>query len=327
LRKPAQPSRTNRLQSPTQPEQAVAARLQKVLAGAGFSSRRRIEELIAGGRILVNGRPALIGQRVSSSDKVVVDGQPVLLEPHDAQARVLIYHKPPGEIVSRDDPQGRPSVFDHLPKLKSARWIAVGRLDFNTSGLLLLTTSGDLANTLMHPASLIEREYAVRIRGEVADPQIAQLCGGIELEDGLAKFERIEARGGGASNRWYHVVLYEGRNREVRRLFEAVDLTVSRLMRVRFGSVRLPPRLRPGKFLELLPDEIRSLASISGNPELPAQLRSPAAASKRQPDRAGAGTPLRRRVPGGAEPMPAARGKARRPSYRSVEGKKGKPRQ
>ncbi|OGA01754.1 MAG: hypothetical protein A3H35_05825 [Betaproteobacteria bacterium RIFCSPLOWO2_02_FULL_62_17] len=326
MRKPTQPGKANRLQSPAQTDQAVAARLQKVLAGAGFSSRRHVEELIAGGRIMVNGRPALIGQRVSSSDKVVVDGRPVWLEPHDAQVRVLVYHKPPGEIVSRDDPQGRPSVFDHLPKLKSARWISVGRLDFNTSGLLLLTTSGDLANALMHPASLIEREYAVRIRGELSEEQTAQLCGGINLEDGLAKFERIEARGGGASNHWYHVVLHEGRNREVRRLFDAVGLTVSRLMRVRFGPVRLPPRLRPGKFLELPASEIRSLAGTSRNQEMAARLTSPRPESKARPHGMRSGAGAQRRAPGRAEPFPLPRGKARRPTYRGADGKKGGPR-
>ena len=295
-----------------------------MLAGAGFSSRRRVEELIAGGRILVNGRPASIGQRVSSSDKVLVDGRPVLLDPHDAQVRVLIYHKPPGEIVSRDDPQGRPSVFDRLPKLKSARWISVGRLDFNTSGLLILTTSGDLANALMHPASLMEREYAVRIRGELSDQQMAQLCGGIDLEDGSARFERIEARGGGASNHWYHVVLNEGRNREVRRLFDAVDLTVSRLMRVRFGPVRLPPRLRPGKFLEMPQDEIRSLTGISRNLERPARLAPPRPEDAAQSHNMRTGTGVQRRFPGNAARFPAPRGGARKPSYKGADGQKGK---
>ncbi|MDO8597925.1 MAG: pseudouridine synthase, partial [Sulfuricaulis sp.] len=297
MRKPAQAVRTKRAQSPAQPDQPVAARLQKVLAGAGFSSRRRVEELIAGGRIVVNGRPASIGQRVTASDKVLVDGRPVLLESPDAQVRLLIYHKPSGEIVSRDDPQGRASVFDHLPKLKSSRWIAVGRLDFNTSGLLILTTSGDLANALMHPASLIEREYAVRIRGQLSEQQMAQLCSGIDLEDGPARFERIEARGGGASNHWYHVVLHEGRNREVRRLFDAVDLTVSRLMRVRFGPVRLPPRLRPGKFLELSPNEIRSLTSSAANLPGPEQVAPARPESKARSQRLRAGSGEQRRVP------------------------------
>ncbi len=299
-----------------------------MLAGAGFSSRRRIEELIAGGRILVNGRPASVGQRVNLSDKVVVDGRPVLLDPHDAEVRVLIYHKPPGEIVSRDDPQGRASVFDHLPKLNSARWIAVGRLDFNTSGLLLLTTSGELANTLMHPGSRIEREYAVRIRGVLSDQQMLQLCGGIDLDDGPAKFEQVEARGGGGSNHWYHVVLYEGRNREVRRMFEAVGLTVSRLMRVRFGPIHLPPRLRPGKFAELAPKELRPLTGIVANPEVPERDIPLVANKKSVASRVRPGAGLGRRFARTFEPegVPGQRGRTRKPFPIGADKKKGRAR-
>jgi 23S rRNA pseudouridine2605 synthase len=230
-----------------------------------------MEELISAGRIMVNGKAALIGQRVQASDTIMVDGQQVLLQPPDTDLRVLLYHKPAGEIVSRDDPQGRPNVFDNLPKLDSARWISVGRLDFNTSGLLLMTTSGDLANSLMHPGSKIEREYAVRIRGELSGEQLTSLQSGIDLDDGPAKLERIETRGGGASNRWYHVVLYEGRNREVRRLFDAVGQPVGRLMRVRFGSLHLPPRLRPGHFVELSPKDIGSLRELTGGPTVKRQ--------------------------------------------------------
>ncbi len=238
-----------------------------MLAGAGVGSRRHMEELISAGRITVNGKPAIIGQRVQASDQIAMDGQPVQLNADDGELRVLMYHKPAGEIVSRDDPQGRPSVFDNLPRLDAARWIAVGRLDFNTSGLLLLTTSGDLANKLMHPSSMIEREYAVRIRGELTAAQAASLRAGIDLDDGPAKIERIEAQGGGASNHWYHVVLYEGRYREVRRLFDAIGQPVGRLMRVRFGDLRLPPRLRPGRFVELLPREIGQLTGSPGEPK------------------------------------------------------------
>ena len=294
-----------------------------MLAGVGFSSRRRIEELIAGGRISVNGNPARIGQRVNLSDKVLVDGRPVLLEPHDAEVRVLIYHKPTGEIVSRDDPQGRPSVFDNLPKLKSARWISIGRLDFNTSGLLMLTTSGELANALMHPGSQIEREYAVRIRGELSEEQLAKLCGGIDLDDGSAKFERIEARGGGASNHWYHVVLYEGRYREVRRLFESVGLTVSRLMRVRFGPIHLPPRLRPGKFLEMAPKEMRALTDISKSLQLSERATSPNPVGKSLPGTTRAGAIKRPRVQGGDEHFSVPRGRTRKSSSRGANWKKG----
>ena len=234
-----------------------------MLAAAGVGSRRRMEELISAGRIMVNEKLAVIGQRIQSADRIMLDGQLIHLNAEDTENRVLMYHKPAGEIVSRDDPQGRPSVFDNLPKLDAARWIAVGRLDFNTSGLLLLTTSGDLANKLMHPGSMIEREYAVRVRGELSDQQVKLLRTGIELDDGLAKLERVDAHGGGASNRWYHVVLFEGRNREVRRLFDAVGQPVGRLMRVRFGALHLPPRLRPGRFVELLPKEIHLLTESS----------------------------------------------------------------
>jgi 23S rRNA pseudouridine2605 synthase len=228
-----------------------------------------MEELISAGRVTVNGRAAIIGQRVQAADAILLDGRPVVLQPQDNELRVLMYHKPAGEIVSRDDPQGRPSVFDNLPKIDTARWISVGRLDFNTSGLLLMTTSGELANTLMHPGSMIEREYAVRIRGELSRDQIASLRSGIDLDDGPAKLERIEPGGGAASNRWYHVVLYEGRNREVRRLFDAIGQPVGRLMRVRFGSLQLPPRLRPGHFVELTGKEINNLSEFSkGSPEI-----------------------------------------------------------
>ena len=237
-----------------------------------------MEELISAGRITVNGKPAVIGQRVQASDQIAKDGQPIQLNAEEGEFRVLMYHKPAGEIVSRDDPQGRPSVFDNLPRLDASRWIAVGRLDFNTSGLLLLTTSGDLANKLMHPSSMIEREYAVRIRGELSAAQAASLRAGIDLDDGPARIERIEAQGGGASNHWYHVVLYEGRYREVRRLFDAIGQPVGRLMRVRFGELRLPPRLRPGRFVELLPREI---AQLTGAPRDAKQ--SPTSAPARHP--------------------------------------------
>ncbi|MFM9968919.1 MAG: pseudouridine synthase [Burkholderiales bacterium] len=262
LRKAIRPKATNPPQRLTPLDVGAGERLQKVLAGAGLGSRRHMEQLIAAGRVLVNGQAATIGQRVHATDALLLDGRPIAIQSHEPDARVLLYHKPAGEIVSRDDPQGRPNVFDNLPKLDTGRWISVGRLDFNTSGLLLLTTSGDLANALMHPSSRIEREYAVRIRALLSENQIASLTKGIELEDGLGKIERIEARGGGASNRWYHVVLFEGRNREVRRLFDAIGQPVGRLLRVRFGSLVLPPRLRPGHFLELSPSQIQNLKGL-----------------------------------------------------------------
>lgn len=291
-----------------------------MLAGAGVGSRRRMDELVAAGRITVNGRLAVTGQRVQPSDVIALDGKPVVLGADDGEQRVLMYHKPAGEIVSRDDPQGRPSVFDNLPRLDAARWIAVGRLDFNTSGLLLLTTSGDLANALMHPSSMIEREYAVRVRGELSESQAASLLAGIALDDGLAKIERIEAHGGGASNHWYHVVLYEGRYREVRRLFDAVGQPVGRLMRVRFGDLKLPPRLRPGRYEELSPADIRRLVESARSAGVTRDARTavntPAGARRTDPGRDGASKRRPKQHPdspvGGRVTPNSRRGKNRR---------------
>jgi 23S rRNA pseudouridine2605 synthase len=234
-------------------------KLQKLLACCGMGSRREMEEWIAAGRVRVNGTPAQLGQRVGPSDRVEVDGRPLRV-PRAEQPRVLLYHKPAGEIVSRHDPGGRPTVFDRLPPLKEAKWIAVGRLDFNTEGLLVLTTSGELANRLMHPSADLEREYSVRVLGEITLGQLKQLHEGIELADGPARFESVEDAGGRGANRWYRVTLKEGRNREVRRMFEALGFTVSRLIRVRFGPIGLPPTLRRGRYRELSPEEVRRLA-------------------------------------------------------------------
>ena len=221
-----------------------------------------MEQWIAAGRVSVNGEPATVGMRVSAEDRVQVDGRPVRLR-RDEGARVLLYHKPTGEIVSQDDPEGRPSVFEKLPRLRGAKWIAVGRLDFNTSGLLIFTTSGELANRLMHPRHRIEREYAVRIIGELSQEQMQTLRTGVELEDGPAHLDSIQDAGGQGSNHWYNVVLSEGRNREVRRLFEGLHLTVSRLMRVRFGPIDLPSYLKRGQTRELDEAEIgRLLAAL-----------------------------------------------------------------
>lgn len=232
--------------APGEPE-----RLQKALAHAGVGSRRGIEVLIEEGRITINGRVAKLGDRVRSDDRVLVDSRPVRLKQGADEPRVLIYHKPAGEIVSRDDPGGRPSVFARLPPLLGGRWIAIGRLDFNSSGLLLLTSSGELAQRIAHPSNELDREYAVRVLGELSDELLLRLRKGIALEDGPARFELIEPAGGEGSNRWYRVVIREGRNREVRRMFAAVGLTVSRLMRVRFGPFHLPPRLRQGHWDEI----------------------------------------------------------------------------
>ena len=234
-------------------------KLQKILADAGLGSRRSMEALISSGVVTVNGRTASLGDRVSAADMIRVEGRLVHRRSETEKTpRVLIYHKPAGEIVSRDDPDGRPSVFAHLPRLNGARWIAVGRLDFNTEGLLLFTTSGALANRLMHPRYEMEREYAVRILGELEPEQLLQLQQGIELEDGPANFDKIQDEGGVGLNHWYRVQIKEGRNREVRRLFEALDKTVSRLIRVRFDAVSLPKNLPRGARLELTPEEVRA---------------------------------------------------------------------
>jgi 23S rRNA pseudouridine2605 synthase len=233
--------------------------LHKVLAQAGIASRREAEEWIAAGRVQLNGKPAQIGARVRPGDRVKVNGRLVPLRFSSRLPRVILYHKPEGEIVSRADPEGRPSVFEALPRLRDGRWVAVGRLDINTSGLLLLTTSGELANRLMHPGSSLLREYAVRVLGDLIPEARQQLTSGILLEDGEARFQTLEDAGGQGANHWYRASLYEGRNREVRRMFEAVGLRVSRLMRVRYGPFALPPRLKRGHCLELTPPEVERL--------------------------------------------------------------------
>ena len=246
-----------------------------MLAGAGLGSRREMEQWILAGRVSVNGAPAGIGTRVSAGDRLQVDGRPVRLQRGTA-ARVLIYHKPVGEIVSRDDPEGRPEVFEKLPRLRGAKWVAVGRLDFNTSGLLVFTTSGELANRMMHPRHAIEREYAVRVLGELSEEQMQALRTGVQLADGPAHLDSIEDAGGQGSNHWYNVVLSEGRNREVRRLFEALNLTVSRLMRVRFGPITLPSHLKRGQMRELDEAELGRLLAALEFPLAPAAAKAPA---------------------------------------------------
>ncbi len=239
-------------------------KLHKVLADVGMGSRRDMEDLIVQGRVSVNGLPAHIGQRIGPTDQVRINGKPVHRKIQTKPPRVIMYHKPAGEIVSQSDPEGRPTVFDRLPKPRQGRWIAVGRLDFNTEGLLLFTTSGELANRLMHPRYGVEREYAVRILGELSQENTAQLKSGITLDDGQAKFLRLAMGGGDGANRWYHVALSEGRNREVRRMFEAVGHTVSRLIRTRYGIFLLPPRLRRGKWEEIEAGGIYNLMKSAG---------------------------------------------------------------
>ena len=226
-------------------------KLHKVLADAGVGSRRDMEELIIAGRVSVNGEPAHVGQRIGPDDKVRVNGRLVSRPKAGKMPRVILYHKPAGEIVSHDDPEGRASVFARLPRMRTGKWLSVGRLDLNTEGLLILTTSGELANRLSHPRYGAEREYAVRILGELSGEDQKRLTDGIELEDGLAQFNSLDYIGGEGSNRWYRVTLSEGRNREVRRMFETVGVTVSRLIRTRFGDVMLPTNLRRGRWDEL----------------------------------------------------------------------------
>lgn len=237
-------------------------RLQKVLARTGrHGSRREIERQISAGLILINGRPAQLGDRVTGADVIQVQGRRVTAPVGAAtdQGRVLLYHKPEGEICSRVDGKGRPTIFDHLPPLTHARWVAVGRLDINTSGLILFTTDGELAHRLMHPSFNMEREYAVRVRGEVPPEAAQRLLRGVQLSDGPARFESLREAGGTGVNRWYQAVLMEGRQREVRRLWESQGLEVSRLIRIRFGPFMLPRGLRRGHWRELSPAEVRAL--------------------------------------------------------------------
>ena len=234
-------------------------RIQKLLAQIGVASRREVEKAIIEKRISVNSVLAEIGQSVSDKDIIIFDGKLINLNSDKVLPRILIYNKPEGEIVSESDPKGRTTVFDDLPQIKNAKWISIGRLDFNTSGLLIFTSYGEFANRLMHPRYEIEREYSVRVLGELTNNQISQLRAGIKLEDGLAKFETISFRGGEGSNHWYQVTLKEGRNREVRRLFEFFNITVSRLMRIRFGGIALPSNLKKGNYIELSEKEVLNI--------------------------------------------------------------------
>ncbi len=241
-----------------------APKLHKVLADVGLGSRRDMEELIIAGRVSVNGEPAHIGQRILPTDQVRINGKLLQRKVSTRPPRVLVYHKPAGEIVSHNDPDGRPSVFDRLPNMKAAKWLAVGRLDFNTEGLLLFTTSGDLANKLMHPRYNIDREYAVRTLGELEQGMRQKLLAGVELEDGLAQFSKIADGGGEGINKWYRVTIGEGRNREVRRMFEAIGLTVSRLIRTRYGAMTLPRGLKRGRWEELDENDVRAMMAANG---------------------------------------------------------------
>jgi len=241
----------------------MSEKLQKVLARSGVGSRREMEAWISAGRVTIDGKVATLGDRVLPTQAVRVDGHPVKLAAEaDQICRVIAYHKPEGEICSRTDPEGRPTVFDRLPKLRGARWIAIGRLDINTSGLLLFTTDGELANRLMHPKFEVEREYAVRVFGDVTDAMIQKLRTGVELEDGKAAFKKIKASGGEGINKWFHVTLTEGRNREVRRMWESQGAVVNRLIRVRYGDLMLPKHLPAGGYTEYALDDVNYLRKV-----------------------------------------------------------------
>jgi 23S rRNA pseudouridine2605 synthase len=237
-------------------------RIQKLLSLTGVASRREAERWIADGRVTVNGERAKLGDRAGRNDDIRVDGRAVSVEEAGVNTRVIAYNKPVGEVCTRDDPEGRPTVFDHLPKTKNERWINVGRLDINTSGLLLFTTDGELANKLMHPSSGVDREYAVRVRGDVDQDMINRLKEGVLLEDGMASFTDVRYFDGEGQNKWYHVVLMEGRNREVRRLWESQEITVSRLKRVRYGCIFMPANVPVGTWVELGQKEVNDLYDL-----------------------------------------------------------------
>jgi 23S rRNA pseudouridine2605 synthase len=240
-------------------------KLQKVLARSGLGSRREMERWIEQGRVRIDGRDAKLGDRVGEGQRLEVDGRPVVTA-SASEVRCLLYHKPTGEVCSRKDPEGRRTVFERLPKVKSGRWISVGRLDFNTSGLLLFTTDGELANALMHPAAQIEREYLVRVLGEVTEEHLQALRDGVLLDDGIARFSDIQPGGGEGANHWYYVVLMEGRNREVRRLWESQGLTVSRLKRVRYGDLFIPSKIKKGQYQELGDKDVATLYGMANLP-------------------------------------------------------------
>ena len=277
-------------------------KLHKVLARAGLGSRREIEGWIRAGKITVNGRTATLGDRVTGAERIEVEGRRIAAKRiEDVPTRVIAYHKPEGELVTRDDPEQRETVFAHLPRLKKGRWIAIGRLDLNTSGLLLFTTDGELANAMMHPSRKVEREYAVRIHGRVSEQALINMTRGVQLEDGPARFEEITDAGGSGSNHWYYALLVEGRKREVRRLWESQGMQVSRLIRVRFGPYQLPANLRKGQWRDLTPGEINQLRETAGL----AALKPPVLAPK---------GPIK---PKNTNPAVRSRTAARKPALRS----------
>jgi 23S rRNA pseudouridine2605 synthase len=274
--------------APDAPAAGEGERLHKVLARAGLGSRREIEGWMEAGRVTVNGEPVGPGQPFHGGDLIAIDGRPVpKWKLAEIDRRVIAYYKPVGEVCTRKDEEGRPTVFDHLPRLRQGRWVAIGRLDLNTQGLLLFTNDGALAHGLMHPSREVEREYAVRVLGEFPPVLRQKLLDGVELDDGHAHFERLDAAGGEGANQWWHVMLREGRQREVRRLFEAVGLTVSRLIRVRYGSCVLTREHRTGHVWELEPDEANALAELAGVPVIPVERKPAPARGRAAPGREG----------------------------------------
>lgn len=257
----------------------MAERIQKVLARAGYGSRRQLETWIEQGKVTVNGVAASLGDQLKEGDTVKLDGKPCSPKRLWQQPQqVLLYHKPVGEVCTRNDPEGRRTIFQSLPAPEQGRWVSVGRLDLNTSGLIILTTDGELANQLMHPSNQMDREYAVRVLGEVTPEMMQQLRDGVMLEDGEAKFADIQESGGEGANHWYHVVIQEGRNREVRRLWEAIGVQVSRLMRLRYGPVIMPNKLKPGRWMALEGKDLDNLYEEAG-------LKSNAAAAVKKTGR------------------------------------------
>ena len=277
---------TETTHSSSEPKQPSGEKLQKILAGAGLGSRREMERWITEGRITVNSQVANLGDRATTRDTITVDGKPIKLDGYTSGIRrIIAYNKPEGEICSRSDPDGRPTVFSKLPKIKGERWIAIGRLDLNTSGLLLFTNDGELASRLMHPSYTMEREYAVRVMGNITQEKVKNLYDGVELEDGPARFTDIVDSGGSGINHWFHVCILEGRNREVRRLWESQELTVSRLKRVRFGSVIMPEGLRAGNWQELDKAEIDKLAALVDLEPAKAYIKKPSERVEKQSNR------------------------------------------
>jgi 23S rRNA pseudouridine2605 synthase len=269
----------------TDSQEQKPERLQKIMATAGLGSRRALERQIKNGEVRINDTVASIGQTAGAGDRISHEGSTWKVVVTGSKQRNLVYNKPTGEVTTRSDPQGRPTVFDALPRIQGARWIAVGRLDINTSGLLLMTTDGELAHAMMHPSNKVDREYACRIFGEVTPVQLAKLKEGVMLDDGPAHFSDIVSAGGTEGNRWYHVTLLEGRNREVRRLWASQDVTVSRLKRVRYGAVFLPKRLRMGDWSELTARDHRVLREDVGLGPLPVQLGLKAEKTRRGSDK------------------------------------------